>query len=72
MATATYTRLVLASYPKDVSAVIEPDVFRTETTSTPKPGDGQVLVQVEHLSVDPVLRAQIRALPLLTVCNQSY
>ncbi|KAH9940955.1 alcohol dehydrogenase [Amylocystis lapponica] len=49
-----YTRITLAERPK---AEINSSTFRTEVVPFDlKPGDGQVLVRVEHISLDPAMR----------------
>ena len=56
MSQSTYTRITLAERPK---ADITSTTFKTETTASfaeLKPGEGQALVQVEWLSLDPAMR----------------
>lgn len=54
----TYKRIVLNSRPL---GDIEPDTFRTETLPfNLTPGDGEVLVQVSWLSLDPAMRGYIK------------
>lgn len=58
MLPSQYKRIVLNERPV---ADIEPNTFRTETvTFNLKPGDGEVLVQVTWLSLDPAMRGYIR------------
>ncbi|KAJ6494815.1 hypothetical protein C8R47DRAFT_1117317 [Mycena vitilis] len=54
-----YKRIVLNSRPE---GDIEPTTFRTETLplSNLKPGNGEVLVQITWLSLDPAMRGYIR------------
>ena len=52
----SYTRITLAERPK---ADIVPSTFKTDSTASLaelKPGEGQALVQVEWLSLDPAMR----------------
>ncbi|MDF2096220.1 NADP-dependent oxidoreductase [Aquibaculum arenosum] len=54
--TTTNRRMVLARRP--VPAVAE-DCFRLEESSIPEPGEGQFLVRVHWLSIDPAMRGWI-------------
>ena len=71
MVPATYIRLVLAEHLKKDDMIVGPGVFRAETSSTPQPGEGQALVQVLYLSVDPVQRGKISVYLTLTIRNHS-
>jgi len=54
MAPSHYTRIVLAERPK---AAITPSTFRKEVVPfDSKPSTGQVLVQVQYVSLDPAMR----------------
>ncbi|CCM00107.1 uncharacterized protein FIBRA_02134 [Fibroporia radiculosa] len=54
MSPSQYTRIVLAERPK---AEITPTTFRRETVPFDlKPGNGQVLIQIHYLSLDPAMR----------------
>jgi hypothetical protein len=55
--TATCQRIVLASRP---SGPVTPDNFRLETVPVPEPAEGQVLVRVHYLSLDPYMRGRMR------------
>lgn len=50
------TRIVLASRPAGAPTVAN---FRTETVDVPEPGDGQVLLRVVYLSLDPYMRGRM-------------
>ncbi|WP_420748952.1 NADP-dependent oxidoreductase [Rhodococcus sp. O3] len=50
------TRIVLASRPVGAPT---PENFRTETVDVPEPGDGQILVRVVYLSLDPYMRGRM-------------
>ena len=52
-----HRRVVLAKRPP--AEPVESD-FRVETTATPKPGAGEVLVRVIYLSLDPYMRGRMR------------
>ncbi|OWU69002.1 NADP-dependent oxidoreductase [Marinibacterium profundimaris] len=54
----TMRRIVLASRP-DAAPV--PDNFRLEETAMPTPGEGEVLVKVEYMSLDPYMRGRMSA-----------
>ncbi|NJD31385.1 MAG: NADP-dependent oxidoreductase [Gammaproteobacteria bacterium] len=54
--TATCQRVVLASRP---TGPVTPDNFRLETVPVPEPADGQVLVRVHYLSLDPYMRSRM-------------
>lgn len=49
-------RIALASRP---SAAPTSDNFRLETTGIPTPGDGEVLVRVHYMSLDPYMRGRM-------------
>jgi NADPH-dependent curcumin reductase CurA len=51
-------RIVLASRPKGKPTV---DNFRLETVAVPMPGDGEVLLQTQFLSLDPYMRGRMNA-----------
>ncbi len=53
---ATFQRIVLASRP---SGPVTPDNFRLETVPVPEPAEGQVLVRVHYLSLDPYMRSRM-------------
>lgn len=46
-------RIVLASHPRGLPT---PEDFRLETQPVPQPGDGQVLLRTQFLSLDPYMR----------------
>lgn len=50
------TRIVLASRPKGAPT---PDNFRTEVVDLPEVGDGQILLRVVYLSLDPYMRGRM-------------
>ena len=54
--TATFQRIVLASRP---AAHVTPDNFRLETVPVPQPAEGEVLVRVHYLSLDPYMRGRM-------------
>ena len=49
-------RIVLASRPR---GAVTPENFRLEQVEVPQPGDGQVLVRNEYLSLDPYMRGRM-------------
>ena len=49
-------QIVLASRP---TAAPSHDNFRLETGDIPTPGDGEVLVEVSHMSLDPYMRGRM-------------
>jgi len=51
--TETSRRLVLAQRPK---GMVDAEVFRLETVPVPEPGDGEAVVRVRWLSIDPTIR----------------
>lgn len=53
---ATYQRIVLASRPKGMPTA---DNFRLETAAIPQVGEGQLLVKVHYLSLDPYMRGRM-------------
>ncbi|MGO4447942.1 NADP-dependent oxidoreductase [Phyllobacterium sp. TAF24] len=50
------TRIVLASRP---SGPVKPDNFRIETQQIPAPGDGEILLKILFLSLDPYMRGRM-------------
>ena len=52
----TNKRIVLASRPQ---GAVVPENFRVEEAPTPRPGDGEVLVRNEWLSLDPYMRGRM-------------
>ena len=56
--TETNRRWILAERPKG-----EPDdnTLRLENAPVPQPGDGQMLLRVEYLSLDPYMRGRMSA-----------
>jgi len=54
--TSTFQRIVLASRP---AAHVTPDNFRLETVPVPQPAEGEVLVRVHYLSLDPYMRGRM-------------
>jgi NADPH-dependent curcumin reductase CurA len=52
----TYQRIVLASRPADR---VTPDNFRLETVPVPAPAEGEVLVRVHYLSLDPYMAGRM-------------
>ena len=46
-------RLVLANRP---SGMVDDSVFRLETVDVPEPTDGEAVVRVQYLSIDPTIR----------------
>ena len=56
MAMITSTRIVLASRPAGAPTA---ENFRTETADLPEVGDGQVLLKVLYLSLDPYMRGRM-------------
>jgi NADPH-dependent curcumin reductase CurA len=53
---ATSQRIVLASRP---TGAVTADNFRLETVPVPEPGEGQVLVRVHYLSLDPYMKGRM-------------
>lgn len=53
-------RIVLNSRPQGIPT---PENFRLETAPIPEPGDGQVLVRVNWLSLDPYMRGRMSDAP---------
>jgi len=49
-------KIVLASRPDGAP---KPDDFRLETADVPTPGDGEVLVRVHYMSLDPYMRGRM-------------
>jgi len=54
--TRTYQRIVLASRP---TGPVTPDNFRLETVPVPEVADGQLLVRVHYLSLDPYMKGRM-------------
>ena len=54
--TTYYQRMVLASRP---TGAVTPDNFRLETVPVPQPAEGEVLVRVHYLSLDPYMRGRM-------------
>jgi hypothetical protein len=54
----TATRITLARRP---SGAPVPEDFATETTALPRPAEGELLVAVTHLSLDPYMRGRMEA-----------
>lgn len=52
-----HRRFVLASRPP---AMPSPDNFRLESAPVPQPGEGEILIAVLYLSVDPYMRGRMR------------
>ncbi|MGN8020791.1 NADP-dependent oxidoreductase [Phyllobacterium sp. 22229] len=50
------TRIVLASRPQ---GPVKPDNFRIETVPVPAPGNGEVLLKILFLSLDPYMRGRM-------------
>jgi NADPH-dependent curcumin reductase CurA len=50
------TRIVLASRPL---GPVKPDNFRIETQQIPAPGDGEILLKILFLSLDPYMRGRM-------------
>lgn len=50
------TRIVLASRP---AGRVKPDNFRIEETAIPQPADGEVLLKILFLSLDPYMRGRM-------------
>ncbi len=50
------SRIVLASRPDGAPT---PDNFRLETAPVPTPGDGEVMVRVHYMSLDPYMRGRM-------------
>lgn len=54
--TRTYQRIVLASRP---TGPVTPDNFRLETVPVPEVAEGQLLVRVHYLSLDPYMKGRM-------------
>ncbi len=54
--TATCQRIVLASRP---TGPVTPDNFRLESVPVPEPAEGQLLVRVHYLSLDPYMKGRM-------------
>ena len=50
---SSYKRVFLSERPQ---TDITPTTFKTEVVSTPQPADGEVLVRVDSVSLDPAMR----------------
>ena len=53
MAPSSYTQYVLHERPE---AHVTPTTFEKQEVAYEKPGEKQVLVQVQYLSIDPAMR----------------
>lgn len=53
-------RIVLAKRP---SGLVDDDTVRMESESAPEPADGEALVQVRYLSIDPTIRTWMDDVP---------
>ena len=58
MSTETNTRIVLASRPQGRP---KPDDFRIESVAVAEPGEGELLLQILYLSLDPYMRGRMNA-----------
>src|SRR4029434_373870 len=58
MTDQTLVRIVLASRPEGTPV---PENFRIERSSVPTPADGEVLLRVLYLSLDPYMRGRMSA-----------
>ncbi|SEG57630.1 NADP-dependent oxidoreductase [Bosea lathyri] len=58
MTEATNSRIVLASRPKGRPS---PSDFRLEQAPVPTPGEGEVLLKIRYLSLDPYMRGRMSA-----------
>lgn len=56
MSSATNVRILLAARPTGSPT---PDDFRIENTAVPVPGDGQMLLKIRYLSLDPYMRGRM-------------
>jgi len=52
----TYQRIVLASRP---TGPVTTDNFRLETVTLPEPAEGQLLVRIHYLSLDPYMKGRM-------------
>lgn len=66
MATADYTnrRILLASRPTGAPT---PENFRIEDTPAQKPSEGEVLLKILYLSLDPYMRGRMSAARSISV-----
>ena len=62
MAPSSYTQYVLHERPE---AHVTPTTFEKQEVAYEKPGEKQVLVQVQYLSIDPAMRGWLSR-PLYT------
>lgn len=58
MATETNTRIVLAARPQGRP---KPSDFRIESVGIAEPGEGELLLQIPYLSLDPYMRGRMNA-----------
>src|SRR5262245_15200310 len=58
MTDQTLVRIVLASRPEGAPV---PENFRLERSAVPEPAEGEVLLKILYLSVDPYMRGRMRA-----------
>src|SRR5262249_47747353 len=58
MTDQTLVRIVLASRPEGAPV---PENFRIERVAVPTPADGEVLLKVRYLSLDPYMRGRMSA-----------
>ena len=56
----TNRRIVLAKRP---SGLVDDETVRVETEAAPEPADGQALVKVRYLSIDPTIRTWMDDVP---------
>lgn len=56
MTSLTNTRIILQSRPEGRPS---PDNFRLETVAVPEPQEGQVLLKIRYLSLDPYMRGRM-------------
>ena len=58
MTDQSHVRIVLASRPEGAPVL---ENFRVERTAIPTPGDGEVLLKIRYLSLDPYMRGRMSA-----------
>ena len=58
MSDQSQVRIVLASRPEGAPV---PENFRVERTTIPTPGEGEVLLKIRYLSLDPYMRGRMSA-----------
>ncbi len=58
MTDQSHVRIVLASRPEGAPV---PENFRIERTTVPTPGDGEALLKIRYLSLDPYMRGRMSA-----------